>query len=126
MSDLVPVLVVDDEDLVRALLQATLEEGGFGVTLAPTVEGAIALLEAEGAAFSALVTDINLGAKLTGWDIAKRAREIMPDIPVVYTSGFADSEWTANGVPKSIMLSKPFAPAQLLTAVSQLLNGSVG
>jgi two-component SAPR family response regulator len=84
----------------------------------------MALLEDETARYCALLTDINLGSKLTGWDVAKRAREIMPEIPVVYMSGFADNEWTANGVPKSIMIAKPFAPAQVMTAVSQLLNGA--
>jgi hypothetical protein len=38
-------------------------------------------------------------------------------------SGDSAEEWASKGVPNSIMLSKPFAPAQLSTAVSQLLNG---
>jgi hypothetical protein len=37
-------------------------------------------------------------------------------------SGDSAGDWAANGVPNSIMLNKPFAPAQLVTAVSQLLN----
>jgi DNA-binding response OmpR family regulator len=82
------------------------------------------MLEAEGQTYSALVTDINLGAKLTGWDIARRAREINPDMPVVYMTGFADNDWAANGVPNSVLLTKPFATAQLVTAVSQLLNAA--
>jgi len=80
------------------------------------------MLEAKGAAYNALVTDVNLGGKLTGWDVAKRARELTPDMPVIYMTGAAANEWASNGVPNSILLSKPFAPAQLLTAVSNLLN----
>jgi DNA-binding NtrC family response regulator len=124
VADSVTVLIVDDETLIHPTLQDALEEGGFATTAASEPDQAIAMLEAEGASFSALVTDINLGSKLTGWDIAKRAREINPDIPVVYMTGFADNEWSANGVPNSVLLTKPFAGAQLVTAVSQLLNAA--
>jgi hypothetical protein len=37
-------------------------------------------------------------------------------------TGLATDEWSSRGVPNSILLQKPFAPAQLVTAVSQLLN----
>ena len=42
--------------------------------------------------------------------------------PVIYMSGDSAEDWSSQGVPNSIMLSKPFAPAQLVTAVSQVLN----
>jgi DNA-binding response OmpR family regulator len=73
--------------------------------------------------YRAVVTDINFGRnKIDGWDVARRAREIDPDFPVVYMSGKDADHWASKGVPNSIMLAKPFAPAQLVTAVSQLLN----
>ena len=59
---------------------------------------------------------------MDGWEVAKRAREIDPEFPVVYMSGAHAEDWASKGVPNSIMLAKPFAPAQLVTAVSQLLN----
>jgi CheY-like chemotaxis protein len=124
VSDSITVLVVDDEDLVGALIQDSLEEAGYSIETAGSPAQAISMLEAEGADYKALVTDVNLGAKLTGWDVAKRARELMHDIPVVYMTGFAGNEWGANGVPNSILLNKPFAAAQLVTAVSQLLNAA--
>ena len=71
----------------------------------------------------ALVTDINLGSgKLDGWNVARCAREIDPDFPVVYMTGDSADEWASKGVPNSILITKPFAPAQLVTAISQLLN----
>lgn len=126
LSDSVLVFVVEDEPLIHPLLHDALEEGGFTVELVSTAEEAMAAIETKADAFKALVTDVNLGSKLTGWDVARRAREIVPEIPVVYMSGQAESEWTANGVPKSIIISKPFVAAQLVTAVSQLLNGAPG
>jgi DNA-binding response OmpR family regulator len=61
-------------------------------------------------------------ARLDGWEVARRAREISPAFPIVYMSGASAGDWTSKGVPHSIMLAKPFAPAQLVTAVAQLLN----
>jgi DNA-binding response OmpR family regulator len=72
--------------------------------------------------YSALVTDINLKGGTSGWGIARQAREIDPTMPVVYMTGAAADEWSSQGVPNSILLQKPFAPAQLVTAVAQLLN----
>jgi DNA-binding response OmpR family regulator len=73
-------------------------------------------------AYRALVTDIRLRGKINGWEIAQKAREIDPEFPIVYMSGVSATEWSSKGVPNSIMLEKPFAPAQLVTAVANLLN----
>jgi DNA-binding response OmpR family regulator len=43
-------------------------------------------------------------------------------MPVVYMTGTHGEKWASMGVPNSIMLAKPFAPAQLVTAISNLLN----
>jgi CheY-like chemotaxis protein len=59
---------------------------------------------------------------MDGWEVAKQAREINPAFPIVYMTGAAADEWASHGVPNSVLLTKPFAPAQLLTALAQLLN----
>jgi DNA-binding response OmpR family regulator len=105
VPDLIIVLVVEDDQLVQSLVEETLIAGGFEPTK-----------------YRALVTDINLRGKMDGWEVAQHARENDPEFPVVYMSGAAAGDWASKGVPNSIMLSKPFAPAQLLTAVSNLLN----
>jgi CheY-like chemotaxis protein len=69
-----------------------------------------------------LVTDINLAGKADGWAVARAAREIDTEFQVVYMTGVAADQWLAQGVPNSVLLAKPFAPAQLVTAISQLLN----
>jgi hypothetical protein len=68
------------------------------------------------------VTDISLLGKMEGWEVAQQARQIDPEFPVVYMSGAHAADWSVKGVPNSIMLAKPFAPAQLVTAISNLLN----
>jgi CheY-like chemotaxis protein len=122
LENLITVLVVEDDHLIRSMAEETLSDGGYKVTSVSSAEQATELLTGDNA-IRALVTDINLGSNtLTGWDVARRAREFEPELPVVYMSGDSASEWASHGVPNSILLTKPFAPAQLLTAVSQLLN----
>jgi CheY-like chemotaxis protein len=115
------ILVVDDDHLIQGLVEDTLREGGFDTAVAASGEEALTLLQGQ-SKYRALVTDIDLRGKMDGWEVAQHAREIAPDFPVVYVSGAAAADWTSKGVPNSIMLAKPFAPAQLLTAVSNLLN----
>jgi DNA-binding response OmpR family regulator len=116
------ILLVEDEALILAMVEDALTVAGFAVTAAARGGEAIGLLEVPEASYRALVTDVNLADQVTGWDVAKRAREIQTDIPVVYTSGGGGTEWSANGVPNSVLVTKPFAAAQVVTAVSQLLN----
>jgi hypothetical protein len=50
--------------------------------------------------------------------------EIDPAFPIVYITGAAVGRWPSRGVPSGVLLEKPFAPAQVVTAVYQLLNTS--
>jgi len=120
----VVILVVEDDQLIQGLVSEALGEGGFEVEISVTGEEAITLLQDDKSKYRALVTDINLCGKLDGWEVGHRAREFKPELPVIYMTGAAADQWAANGVPNSVLLNKPFAPAQLITAVSQLLNQS--
>jgi CheY-like chemotaxis protein len=94
----------------------------FEPAIAASGEEAVTLLRGRLTKYRALVTDINLRGTMGGWEVAKRAREIDPEFPIVYMTGASADEYASHGVPNSILLTKPFAPAQLVTAVSQLLN----
>ena len=125
MEKLPIVLVVEDDQLLLSIVEESLTDGGFDIVIATSGENAVELLDASKGKYGALVTDINLGpGKMDGWEVARHAREVDPDFPVVYVSGDSAEEWASKGVPNSIMLTKPFAPAQLVTAVSQLLNAA--
>ena len=126
MDDVPFVLVTEDDELIQGILVDALTEAGFEAIVASSGENAVELLDASHSKYRALVTDINLGrGKMDGWEVARRAREIDQAFPVVYVSGDSAEDWGSKGVPNSIMLAKPFAPAQLVTAVSQLLNASM-
>ena len=122
MTASVLVFVVEDKDFIQHLLEEALTEGGFSVTSAISGEEAMAMLDREGADYRALITDIDLGGKLTGWDVAKHAREINDKLPVVYMTGASAHEWGSKGVPNSQLMTKPFAVAQIVTAVAMLIN----
>jgi DNA-binding response OmpR family regulator len=121
---LVMVLVVEDDQMIQAIVEEALTEGGFEASIAGTGEEAITLLQDDKDKYRAVITDVNLCGKFDGWEVAKRARQIKPDLPVIYMTAASADQWTSHGVPNSILLTKPFAPAQLVTAVSQLLNAA--
>jgi CheY-like chemotaxis protein len=122
-TSLVVVLVVEDEALIQAMMGDALSEGGFKAKIVASGEEALQLLESgDKDTYRAVITDINLAGELNGWDVARRAREIYPEIPIIYMTGAAADQWPSHGVPHSILLNKPFAPAQIVTAVATLLN----
>jgi len=124
VDELPVILVIEDEYPVQGMVEEWLTEGGFGADILSSGEEALTLFKSGLKNYKALVTDVSLKGRLSGWDIARRIREIDPAFPTVYMTGAAGSEWASQGVPNSILLTKPFAPAQLITAVSQLLNAA--
>jgi DNA-binding response OmpR family regulator len=116
------ILAVEDEELLRAFVYDALKDGAFDIVTCPSANDALTLFQSGVVKYSALVTDIDLKGRMGGWDLARRIREIDAAFPVVYMTGASTDEWGSQGVPHSILLQKPFAPAQLVTAISQLLN----
>lgn len=116
------VLVIEDEPLILMDVDAALTDAGFEVVTSASAAQGIAVFDERSAEICALVTDIRLGKGASGWDVARHIREAVPTLPVVYMSGDSSGEWTAQGVPNSIMIAKPFAFPQLITAISTLLN----
>ncbi len=119
------VLIVDDEPLITQVLGSALEEAGFSTVQASDADEAFALLEADGSRFVGVITDINLGSSRDGWDVARRAREQNISVAVVYCSGGSTHHWAIEGVPKSVMLTKPFAPPQAVVALSNQINDAM-
>ena len=118
------VLLVEDEPLILLVAQDALEAGGYSVLPVQRADEAVHILKERATDLSGLVTDIRLPGGLDGWDIARQAREIRPDLPVVYTTGDSTLDWPAQGVPNSVVVQKPYAGAQLLTAISTLVTAA--
>lgn len=119
--DKLTVLVIDDEHLIALLVETALVEAGFAVVVEHDVASGIGCIETLGPRLSALVTDIRIGSG-SGWDVARHARGVTHGLPVVYMSADSVREWAIQGVPESVMIQKPFAVAQIVAAVTTLLN----
>ena len=115
------IILVEDEDLIRQMLVEALEDAGFSTLAASEARKAVLLFEENGDEIRGLVTDVNLGDGIDGWELARRAREHAANLPVVYISGASGHEWTSRDVPDSLMITKPFAPAQVVVAISSLM-----
>ena len=122
MEDMLVIMVVEDDQSIQGIIEEALGDGGFEPAIAASGEEAVTLLKGSKGKYRALVTDINLKGRMDGWEVAKHAREIDPEFPIIYMTGQSADQWPSNGVPNNVLLTKPFAPAQLVTAVSQLLN----
>lgn len=122
MSESVCVFVVEDDALILVTIEHALQDGGFDSETAMTGADAFQLFQEHGERCRALVTDVNLGGDITGWDVAREARALNPALPVVYVTAEQANDWAIHGVPNSVLVSKPFVEAQIINAVASLLN----
>lgn len=116
------VLVVEDEPMIKLMIEAVLEDAGYTVMTAGNEVEACGLLDRSDQPFAGLVTDIRLPEDGVGWEIARRARGINRQIAIVYVSGDSGPDWPVKGVPKSIFIQKPFTATQIVAGLSILLN----
>ncbi len=100
------ILVIDDEELVRNALQETLEKLGYTVVTTSSGEQGLNILK-EGDV-DLIVTDLAMPG-LSGWDVAIKAKEIDPHMPVIMTTLMEDDLWMEKikrfGV--DVVMSKP-------------------
>jgi CheY-like chemotaxis protein len=113
------VLIVEDELLVCELLAGALTEQGFEVHAAADAETALRHL-ARGEPCDVLFTDINLGNGPDGTVLARAARLLRPDLPVVYSSGAVGTLAQIQAVPGSRFVQKPYDPDEVGAMLSMV------
>lgn len=109
------VLLVDDEDVVRASTSHMLEDLGFQVVEAASAEEALILLR-EGDRFALLVTD-HLMPGMDGAQLARATQQSHPRMPTLIISGYAEADGIAPDQPR---LTKPFRTQELSDAIAAL------
>ncbi|WP_162937649.1 PAS domain S-box protein [Indioceanicola profundi] len=115
------VLLVEDDDLIRASTCELLADLGHEVADAPSAETAIPLLQA--GRFDLLVVDMGLPG-MSGTDLARKVRETDPGIAVIFATG--DSTAPAIGGAPAILLRKPYNGADLAAALGELPDRKAG
>lgn len=119
------ILLVEDDDLVRAFVSRSLDQLGYRVM--PVAEGpaAIRLLEA-GERFDLLFTDVVLPGGMSGRQVADAVRRWQPDIRILYASGYSDNAIVHHGrLDHEVdFLGKPFSQSQLATRVRRVLDAA--
>lgn len=103
------VLLVEDEYLISDWVAQALSEQGFAVQTAANAADALGHLTFD--QVDVLFTDINLPGDMDGAALARRAREMLPNLPVVYASARATTLAPEARVPGAIMVPKPYEPA---------------
>ncbi len=117
----VQVVVADDEEIVCSLVRDTLEEEGHSVKVAPDGPEALKLIQQ--APVDLLITDIRM-PHMDGIELAAKAREILPDIVVIFVTGYADVNSAKEAIKQGAFeyILKPFELNEIRQAVSKAVN----
>ena len=113
------ILVVEDEFLIRLTLVEALGDEGFDVVEAETGDVALPILRND-FAIRVLLTDIQLPGALNGTQLAAKARELRPDLPVLFMSGRPEPVAAAPASPLDRYIAKPYTLADICKAVREL------
>jgi CheY-like chemotaxis protein len=106
------VLLVEDEPQICDLAADALEEQGFEVCSVTSAIEAMRVLKS-GSPIDILFTDVNLAGGMDGGELARHARELRPDLPVMYTSGHHSTIDTLDPVEGSMFVAKPYDPFRI-------------
>ena len=121
------ILVVEDNAALRRVAVRQLAEGGYRVIEAENAATALDRIERESIAL--VLTDIVMPGGSDGINMARSAREMKPELKIVFTSGFPQSQINGGGwqLPDNAqLLTKPYRREELMAAVRAALDGQLG
>jgi len=114
------VLVVEDQPMLRRLVQRILEQHGYRAIPAANGREALKIAGAPDQAIDIIVTDVVM-PEMSGLELGARARELRPGVRILYTSGYTqEAPGGGRPLPDGVkFLQKPFTPAALLEKVRE-------
>lgn len=117
------VLLVEDEPLVRDMVERVLRRAGYSVLTARSGADALAIVDDHEGAVDLLLTDVVM-PRMSGPEVAQKLREDRPELPVLYMSGYADDALGSHGIEASgvAFLRKPFKPDELAHKIREVLQ----
>ena len=119
-SALPPILMVDDEPIMRSTVSELLMDDGYTVDVAESGEQAVEMLNEPGNEYFMMITDGRLGG-MSGYELLKKAKDGFPKMRVIMITAFATPKLAVEAIQNGAVdyLSKPFAPEELLHAVDR-------
>ncbi len=120
------ILVVDDDALVSEFVRSLLTSLSYKVTTAANGPEALQVLASD-APLDLLFTDILMAGGMNGWELARRARELRPDLPVLFTSAHPDAvdPLSKDRVAMAPLLRKPYRARELsLSILAAIAEGA--
>ncbi|AXK71056.1 PAS domain S-box protein [Lysobacter sp. TY2-98] len=117
------VLVVEDDDAVRATVEGMLKSLGYHVIATPSPEAALECVETLGD-IRLLFSDLTLEHEMTGAQLGHEARRVRPDVAVLLTSGHPDAA-VRDGLDRFTLLPKPYRREELARAVRAALSEQI-
>ncbi len=117
------ILVAEDEANLLSIMEDLLIDLGFTFVAARSGEEALTLIR-EGEVPDLLLTDIVMPGGIGGFELARKAREILPELPIVYMSGYTGFTKTEMGDIVAPLLQKPCPPVELGEVLREALAGS--
>ena len=115
------VMVVEDELLLRMMMTDILERLGYAVLPAQSGEEAMELMDT-GKPFYLLLTDIVMSGAVDGFDLARHARALHPELPIIYSSGYTQYTTRQMDGVEAPILEKLATPAEIGELVSDCLG----
>ena len=121
------ILVVEDEEAIRALIVRYLTRAGFDIMEAPEGVSALAILEAESWKVDLVLSDMMM-PKMNGGTLARRVLAANPNISVIVMSGYAREDGSGQAaLPEQVVhLAKPFSMSELGAVVRDTLKHTTG
>jgi CheY-like chemotaxis protein len=117
------VLIADDDEGMRSLLERTFTRAGYLVATARNAADATVKFQSLGGDVDLVVTDLVM-PQMSGRDLVSRLKRVRPSLGVIYLSGYTSSELLAQGLAADDgpLLHKPFSPEELGRAVRRALG----
>ena len=117
------IVVAEDAEGVRAVVQGVLRRNGYTVLPAPDGDTALDLVATHPEPIHLLITDVIMPG-MSGRQLADRLRDLRPELKVLFVSGYTDDAIIRHGVlePGIAFLQKPFTPESLSRKVREVLD----
>ena len=118
------ILLVEDEDALREIIQLMLERAGYKILVASTAQAAIRVAQEHAGPIALLLTDVMLRGSINGCELAQQLTALLPQTKVLYMSGYSESMVApaAGAGADTILLEKPFPGRTLLQKVREAIE----